>query len=129
MMGIPAMLVRRGIGTMSSPCPPSSSAFMSSTEKPVSIAMKALNRAMSRQPACPTIRFVGKPVAFHAVYTIASRGFDTMITIAFGACCLMLVQTDLTMLTFVLTRSSRLMPGLRGMPAVTMTTSESVMSA
>ena len=37
--------------------------------------------------------------------------------------------TDLTIFSFVVTRSSRLMPGLRGMPAVMTTTSEPAMSA
>ena len=34
--------------------------------------------------AWPTIRFVGNPVTFHAVYTIASSGLETRIITASG---------------------------------------------
>jgi hypothetical protein len=75
------------------------------------------------------MRLVGKPVAFHAVYTMASSGLDTRITMLSGAYFLMFSLTDLTIFTLVPMRSSRLMPGLRGMPAVTTTTSEPSMLA
>ena len=102
---------------------------MSSTEMPVSSAMNALNRAMSRQPAWPTMRLVGKPVTFHAVYTIASSGLLTTITMLPGAWAAICSLTLRTMATLVLIRSSRLMPGLRGTPAVSTTTSAPAMSA
>ncbi|MEY4181626.1 MAG: hypothetical protein RLZZ217_252 [Planctomycetota bacterium] len=66
-MGMPCTLVKRGSGTMSSPCPPSSSAWMSSTLQPSSIARKVRKRATSSAPAWPRMRLVGKPLAFHAV--------------------------------------------------------------
>ena len=47
------------------------------------------------------IRFVGKPEAFHAVYTIASSGFETTIMTASGAASATCSETDLTILTFV----------------------------
>jgi hypothetical protein len=50
------------------------------------------------------------------------------MTIESGACCLIFSLTLLTILTLVSIRSSRLMPGLRGRPAVTTTTSEPAMS-
>ncbi len=49
--GMPLTLVRRGSGTMSSPCPPSSRPWMSSTLTPSSHARKVLYRATSRAPA------------------------------------------------------------------------------
>ncbi len=48
---------------------------------------------------------------------------------ASGACCLMPAPTAAMTLRLMPSRSSRLMPGLRGTPAVTMTTSEPAASA
>jgi hypothetical protein len=47
----------------------------------------------------------------------------TTITTALGLVALTCVPTSLTILAFVARRSSRLMPGLRAMPAVMTTTS------
>ena len=102
---------------------------MSSTLQLSSMAMKVRKRAMSRQPACPTTRRGGKPVFFQAVYTIASSGFDTMINVASGLTLPICVLTAPTIFTLVSTRSSRLMPGLRGKPAVMMTRSLSAAAA
>jgi hypothetical protein len=50
------------------------------------------------------------------------------MTKAFGAYCLMPVATLVMASRLTLRRSSRLMPGLRGTPAVTMQTSASLMT-
>ncbi len=68
----------------------------------------------------PTTRFFGKPVTRFICVTMASSGFETTITNAFGACCLMPSATLVMILALVASRSSRLMPGLRARPAVTM---------
>ena len=52
-----------------------------------------------------------------------------MITTASGACCLMLSQMPLMIWPFLPSRSRRVMPGLRGRPAVTMTRSAPAISA
>ena len=52
------------------------------------------------------------------------QGFAMLITKAPGACVLMLVATSRMILRLISSRSSRLMPGLRGTPAVMMITSE-----
>ena len=102
---------------------------MSSTEHPSSIAMKQRKRATSKQPAWPKMRLVGKPEAFHAVYTMASRGFETTIITQLGEYLATCSATVRTICTLVAIKSSRLIPGLRGIPAVTTTTSESAVSA
>ena len=65
----------------------------------------------------------GKPEAFHATYTIASSGLLTTIITALGECLAMFSATLRTMPVLMLMRSSRLIPGLRATPAVTITTS------
>ena len=52
--------------------------------------------------------------------TMASRGLVTTMTNESGACFFMPSATELMILALVPTRSSRLMPGFRAMPAVTM---------
>ena len=51
-----------------------------------------------------------------------------MITTAFGEYCFTPLQTSFMIFELVAKRSSRLMPGLRGIPAVMITTSESAVS-
>ena len=55
---------------------------------------------------------------------ISSSGLDTTISTASGAYLATFSTTLLTILALVSIRSIRLMPGLRGRPAVTMTMSE-----
>ena len=55
---------------------------------------------------------------------MASSGFETTMRIASGECSTASRVTEPTIDSFVVTRSSRLIPGLRGSPAVTTTTSE-----
>ncbi len=54
---------------------------------------------------------------------MASKGLLTTITIASGLLWRISSETAATMRALVFKRSSRLMPGLRGMPAVITTTS------
>ena len=61
----------------------------------------------------------GRPVISFIAQTMASSGFEITITIASGECALMPSATVRMMPRLVLSRSSRLMPGLRGRPAVT----------
>ena len=60
---------------------------------------------------------------------MASSGLETTITTASGLVSRILTATSPTIFAFVESRSSRLMPGLRAMPAVTTTTSLPAASA
>ena len=77
----------------------------------------------------PTILFGFSPENFCSAQTIASSGFVMQITKASGACWLMPLPTASITLRLMPRRSSRLMPGFRGTPAVTMTTSAPWMAA
>ncbi len=127
--GIPPTVVAETTGTIWSPWPPSTIAVTSLIDMPVSQAMKAEKRAVSRIPAMPKTRSFGKPETFFATWHIASRGFETTIRIASGLAPSTCSVTDLTMPSFVVTRSSRLIPGWRGSPAVITTTSEPAVSS
>ena len=91
--------------------------------------MKVLKRAVSRMPAIPNTRSFGKPETFFATWHMASSGFDTMMMVVSGLCATTSSVTEPTIFSLVVTRSSRLMPGLRGTPAVTTTTSEPALSS
>ena len=71
----------------------------------------------------PTTMFFGRPENFCSAHTIASSGLVMQMTKAFGAYFLMPAPTCSITLRLMPSRSSRLMPGLRGTPAVTMHTS------
>ena len=77
----------------------------------------------------PTTRFAGSPQACFMTHTITSSGLVMVMTNAPGQCSLIAAPT--WPMTFVLMpiRSSRLIPGLRGMPAVTITTSAPLIAA
>ena len=60
---------------------------------------------------------------------MASSGLVMQMTKALGAWVLMPSPTDFMTFRLMPNRSSRLMPGLRGTPAVTMQTSAPAMSA
>ena len=94
------------------------------TELPVSHAIEAANLAVSRIPAIPTTRSFGNLETALATWHIASRGFETTTMIDFGERLTISLVTEPTMVSFVVTRSSRLIPGFRGSPAVITTTSE-----
>ena len=91
--------------------------------------MKAEKRAVSRIPAIPKTRSFAQPETFFATWHIASSGFETTTRIASGLAAITCSVTDLTIPSFVETRSSRLIPGWRGRPAVTTTTSEPAVSS
>ncbi len=77
----------------------------------------------------PTTRcFLKREVAF-ATWHIASSGFETTTRIAPGECLIASFVTAETIASFVATRSSRLIPGERGLPAVMTTTSEPAVSS
>ena len=70
----------------------------------------------------PTTICFGSPQAFCSAQTMASSGLVTQMTKAFGAYFLMPAPACSITLRLMPSRSSRLMPGLRGTPAVTMQT-------
>ncbi len=77
----------------------------------------------------PTTMSRGRPENFCSAQTIASSGLVMQMTKAFGAYFLMPAPTCSMTLRLISRRSSRLMPGLRGTPAVTMQTSAPLIPA
>ena len=75
-------------------------------------------------PAWPMTRLVGKPETRAASAVISSSGLDTTISTASGACWTTCSVTLRTILALTPIRSIRLMPGLRGRPAVMITICE-----
>ena len=127
--GTPPTFVADTTGTIWSPWPPRTTAVTSFTDTSSSCAMKVEKRAVSRIPAMPTTRcFLKRDVAF-ATWHIASSGFETTTRIASGECFTASFVTAETIASFVETRSSRLIPGERGRPAVMTTTSEPAVSS
>ena len=122
--GTPPTVAALTTGTIWSPWPPSTSAVTSLTDEPVSQAMKVAKREASRIPAIPSTRSRGQPETLFATWHIASSGFETTIRIASGEAAATFAVTSATIFSFVATRSSRLMPGPRGTPAVITTTLE-----
>ncbi len=126
--GTPPTVVAETTGTIWSPWPPSTSVCTSLIDAPVSQAMNARKRAVSRMPAMPKTRRFSKPDTFLATWHIASSGFETTTITASGEAATTSLVTEPTIFSFVVTRSSRLMPGERGRPAVITTTSEPAVS-
>ena len=71
----------------------------------------------------PTTRAFGKPVSRFISVTMASSGLETTITKRVRRMLLDVLRDGLTIFALMPIRSSRLMPGLRATPAVTMQTS------
>ena len=115
---------REGTGTIVSPCEPRVSVFTDATGTPSSSATLLVKRAVSSMPAWPMTRFFGKPVASWASAVISSSGLETTMITASGEVRAMFSATERTIFALVSMRSMRLMPGLRGRPAVMTTTSE-----
>ena len=88
-------------------------------------ATKWVKRAVSSMPAWPITRFFGNPLASWASAVISSSGLETTMITAFGAYFATFSATPRTILALVSIRSIRLMPGLRGRPAVMTTMSQS----
>ncbi len=77
----------------------------------------------------PMTLFLGRPHAFCSAHTMASSGLVMTMTKALGAYFLMPAPACSITLRLMLSRSSRLMPGFLGTPAVMITTSAPSMSA
>ena len=75
-------------------------------------------------PAWPITRAFGNPDAIEASAVISSSGLDTTTITASGEAATSFSVTSRTILALVPSRSIRLMPGLRGSPAVITTMSE-----
>src|SRR5882762_7212769 len=75
---MPETLVRRAMGTIVSPWPPSTIAVTFETETSSSCAMNVRKRAVSSTPAMPITRFFENFDTWNAVQHIASRGFDVL---------------------------------------------------
>ena len=127
--GTPPTRVALTSGTIWSPWPPSTSVWTSFRDDPVSQATKVEKRAVSRIPAIPSTRSRGQPETFFATWHIASSGFETTTSTASGDCATTSRVTADTIFSFVATRSSRLIPGPRGTPAVITTTADPAVSA
>ena len=92
--------------------------------------MKVLKRAVSRIPAMPKTRSFGKPETFlrdvaHRVERVRDDDDHRIRARARRPAAV----TEPTIFSFVVTRSSRLIPGERGSPAVITTTSEPAVSS
>ena len=74
----------------------------------------AETRAESSTPAMPTTMLCGRPENSRSAQTIASSGLVMQMTKASGACFLMPSPTAFITFKLMPSRSSRLMPGLRG---------------
>ena len=86
-------------------------------------------RAESKIPAWPMTRSRGSPVFFIVRYAIVSSGLVNTMKMAFGECFNVSVAALPTISALVFNKSSRLMPGLRAIPAVIMMMSEPLVSA
>ena len=95
----------------------------------ISFDKKYLNLLVSRMPAIPTTFFVGNPEYFCKAITITSKGFVIQITKALGEFCFIPSATCLIILRFVPSKSSLVIPGFLGIPAVIIITSEFLVSS
>ena len=81
---MPPTVVAETTGTIWSPWPPRTTAVTSFTDTSSSCEMKAEKRAVSRMPAMPTTRRFGNRETAFATWHIASSGFETTTSTAFG---------------------------------------------
>ena len=81
-------------------------------------------RAESRTPAMPMTRSRGNPTSGDTPLAHGIERLDTGTMMPLGECFTASAVTAFMMPKLTLRRSSRLMPGLRGRPAVITTTSE-----
>ena len=109
---------------MVSPCEPSVSVRTALTGTRSRSATQWLNLAVSSMPAWPITRCAPNPVTLAASAVISSSGLETMMRTASGACLTTFSATPRTIFALTSIRSIRLMPGLRGRPAVTITIRE-----
>ena len=108
---------------MASPWLPSTTGWTCPGGTPSSAAAKLARRDPSSNPAMPMTLLLSQPVTFQARRVISSRGLVTMMRTASGAAAHALSTTSRTTAAFFSSRSERDMPGARGNPAVTTTTS------
>ena len=120
---------RDGTGTIVSPCDPSVRVRTVPTSTASASATKYVKRAVSSIPAWPRTRCFGNPDASWVSAVISSRGLDTTMMTAPGEWIARFSATPRTMRALVSIRSIRLMPGLRGSPAVITTMSESAVAS
>ena len=83
-----------------------------------------MNREVSNIPAIPTTLLLGSPEYFCKAMTITSKGLVIQITKALGEYSFIPNATCLIIFKFIPRRSSRVIPGFLGTPAVTIITSE-----
>ncbi len=126
---MPSTVHCEGTGTMVSPCEPRVSVFTDLTGTPSFSATELVNRAVSSTPAWPSTRFFGNAEAAWVRAVISSSGLETTTMTAFGAYLATCSATPRTILALTSSRSIRLIPGLRGRPAVMTTTSEPSMAS
>ena len=122
--GAPFTVHRDGTGTIVSPCEPRVKVSTVATGTFNFSATKLVKRAVSNIPAWPMTLWYGNLVAICVSAVISSSGFETTIITAFGECLAIFSATPRTIPAFTPIKSIRLIPGLRGKPAVTTTTSE-----
>ena len=128
-MGVPSTVVKRGQHTMPSPCAPTTHASTAAGSQPSFSHTANDRREESSTPPMPMRRSAGRPLSRNASVVMTSSGFVTQMNTAFGDASRAWPITDFMMPAFTPSRSSRVMPGLRAMPAVMTTTSESRVSA
>ena len=90
---------------------------------------KYINLEESSIPAIPTTLFFGKPEYFCKAITITSNGFVIHITKALGEVFLIPSATCFIILRFIPNKSSLVIPGFLGTPAVIIMTSEFFVSS
>ena len=117
-----------GTGTIVSPCPPKTNESTSLIGTFNSCDRKNLNLDVSKTPAIPITLFFGSPEYFCSAITMTSRGFVIHITKAFGEVSLIPSATCLIIFKFMPSKSSLVIPGFLGTPAVIMITSELLVS-
>ena len=83
-----------------------------------------MKRAESKMPPIPIMRFFGKPDVFEVKYVMVSIGLEITTMIISGLCLIKFSVTICTILALVPINSSRVMPGLRGIPEVITATVE-----
>ena len=109
-----------------SPCPPKTFAEIEFTDVFSLWDMKVINLAVSNTPAIPNTSFVFLPLTWYAFIAIASNGFVTTMSNAFGEWFNDFSVTSATMFILIFRRSSLDIPGFLATPDVITIISESL---
>ena len=88
-----------------------------------------MNLEESKIPAMPTTLFLGRPEYFCKAITITSNGLVMHITKAFGDVFFIPSATCFIIFKFIPNKSSLVIPGFLGTPAVIIITSEFLVSS